>query len=29
VVHAGTMAALADDRDLQHQLLGLHLDQHQ
>jgi branched-chain amino acid transport system ATP-binding protein len=29
VVHAGTMAALADDRDLQHRLLGLHLDQHQ
>jgi branched-chain amino acid transport system ATP-binding protein len=29
VVHAGTMAALADDRDLQNQLLGLHLDQHQ
>jgi branched-chain amino acid transport system ATP-binding protein len=29
VVHAGTMAALAEDRDLQHRLLGLHLDKHQ
>jgi branched-chain amino acid transport system ATP-binding protein len=29
VVHTGDMAALAEDRDLQHRLLGLHLDQHQ
>jgi branched-chain amino acid transport system ATP-binding protein len=29
VVHAGTMAALAADRGLQHRLLGLHLEQHQ
>ncbi len=29
VVHAGAMAALAEDRDLQHRLLGLSLDQHQ
>ena len=29
VVHAGAMAELAEDRDLQHRLLGLHLDQHQ
>ncbi len=29
VVHSGTMAELAEDRDLQHRLLGLHLDQHQ
>jgi branched-chain amino acid transport system ATP-binding protein len=29
VVHAGAMPALAADRDLQHRLLGLHLDQHQ
>jgi branched-chain amino acid transport system ATP-binding protein len=29
VVHSGAMAALAEDRDLQHRLLGLHLDQHQ
>ncbi len=29
VVHTGTMAALAEDRDLQHRLLGLHLEQHQ
>jgi branched-chain amino acid transport system ATP-binding protein len=29
VVHAGAMAALADDRDLQHRLLGLSLDSHQ
>jgi branched-chain amino acid transport system ATP-binding protein len=29
VVHTGVMAALAEDRDLQHRLLGLHLEQHQ
>ena len=29
VVHSGAMAELAEDRDLQHRLLGLHLDQHQ
>jgi branched-chain amino acid transport system ATP-binding protein len=29
VVHAGAMAELAEDRDLQHRLLGLHLDKHQ
>jgi branched-chain amino acid transport system ATP-binding protein len=29
VVHAGAMAELAEDRELQHRLLGLHLDQHQ
>jgi branched-chain amino acid transport system ATP-binding protein len=29
VMHAGAMAELAEDRDLQHRLLGLHLDQHQ
>ena len=29
VVHAGLMAELAEDRDLQHRLLGLSLDQHQ
>jgi branched-chain amino acid transport system ATP-binding protein len=29
VVHAGAMAALAEDRDLQQRLLGLSLDQHQ
>mgnify|MGYP001478974113 CR=1 FL=1 len=29
VVHAGGMAGLAEDRDLQHRLLGLHLDRHQ
>jgi branched-chain amino acid transport system ATP-binding protein len=29
VVHAGAMAELADDRDLQHRLLGLSLDSHQ
>ncbi len=29
IIHAGAMAELADNRDLQHQLLGLHLDQHQ
>ncbi len=29
VVHSGGMAELAEDRDLQHRLLGLHLDQHQ
>ena len=29
VVHHGGMAELAGDRDLQHRLLGLHLDQHQ
>jgi len=29
IVHTGAMAELAEDRDLQHRLLGLHLDQHQ
>jgi branched-chain amino acid transport system ATP-binding protein len=29
VVHHGEMAALAADRELQHRLLGLHLDRHQ
>jgi len=29
VVHAGAMAELAEDRDLQHRFLGLSLDQHQ
>lgn len=29
VVHQGTMAELAEDRDLQHRLLGLGLDAHQ
>ena len=29
VVHHGGMAELAGDRDLQHRLLGLHLDRHQ
>ena len=29
VVHAGSMAELAEDRDLQHRFLGLSLDQHQ
>ena len=29
VVHAGSMAALADDQDLQQRLLGLALDSHQ
>jgi branched-chain amino acid transport system ATP-binding protein len=29
VVHAGAMEELADDRDLQHRLLGLSLDSHQ
>jgi branched-chain amino acid transport system ATP-binding protein len=29
VVYAGAMAVLAEDRDLQHRLLGLHLDRHQ
>ena len=29
VVHAGLMAELAEDRDLQHRFLGLSLDQHQ
>ena len=29
IVHSGSMAELAEDRDLQHRLLGLHLDQHQ
>jgi branched-chain amino acid transport system ATP-binding protein len=29
VVHAGSMAELAEDRDLQHRLLGLSLDSHQ
>ena len=29
VVHAGAMAELAEDRDLQHRFLGLRLDQHQ
>jgi branched-chain amino acid transport system ATP-binding protein len=29
VVHAGAMAELAEDRDLQHRLLGLSLDAHQ
>ena len=29
VVHAGAMGELADDRDLQHRLLGLSLDSHQ
>ena len=29
VVHQGGMAELAGNRDLQHRLLGLHLDQHQ
>ncbi len=29
VVHSGGMAEMAEDRDLQHRLLGLHLDQHQ
>lgn len=29
IVHQGTMAELADDRDLQHRLLGLGLDAHQ
>jgi branched-chain amino acid transport system ATP-binding protein len=29
MVYAGAMAALAEDRDLQHRLLGLHLDRHQ
>jgi branched-chain amino acid transport system ATP-binding protein len=29
IVHSGAMAALAEDRDLQHRLLGLSLDQHQ
>jgi len=29
VVHSGAMAELAEDRDLQHRLLGLHLDRHQ
>ena len=28
VVHAGTMAALADDSELQNRLLGLSLDAH-
>jgi branched-chain amino acid transport system ATP-binding protein len=29
VVHSGSMAELAEDRDLQHRFLGLSLDQHQ
>jgi branched-chain amino acid transport system ATP-binding protein len=29
VMHAGALAELAEDRDLQHRLLGLHLDRHQ
>jgi branched-chain amino acid transport system ATP-binding protein len=29
VVHAGSMAELANDRDLQQRLLGLSLDSHQ
>ena len=29
VVHAGSMAELAEDRELQHRLLGLSLDSHQ
>jgi branched-chain amino acid transport system ATP-binding protein len=29
IVHTGSMAELAEDRDLQHRLLGLSLDQHQ
>jgi branched-chain amino acid transport system ATP-binding protein len=29
IVHAGAMAELAEDRDLQHRFLGLSLDQHQ
>ena len=29
VIHAGSMAELAEDRDLQHRLLGLSLDSHQ
>jgi branched-chain amino acid transport system ATP-binding protein len=29
IVHEGAMAELADDRDLQHRLLGLSLDKHQ
>jgi hypothetical protein len=29
VVHAGSMPELAEDRDLQHRLLGLSLDSHQ
>jgi branched-chain amino acid transport system ATP-binding protein len=29
IVHSGSMAGLADDRDLQHKLLGLSLDTHQ
>ena len=29
VIHAGSMAELAGDRDLQHRLLGLSLDSHQ
>ncbi len=29
IIHAGAMAELADNRDLQQELLGLHLDQHQ
>jgi len=29
VVHAGAMAELTDDRELQQRLLGLSLDQHQ
>jgi len=29
IVHSGAMADLADDRDLQHKLLGLSLDSHQ
>jgi branched-chain amino acid transport system ATP-binding protein len=29
IVHAGAMAELAEDRDMQHRLLGLSLDRHQ
>src|SRR5438034_507211 len=29
VIHAGSMAELAEDRNLQHRLLGLSLDSHQ